>query len=160
VHTISNFLESDHKRCDGLFMQTEASVVKGQWEQAEHSFACFCQALERHMTMEENVMFPAFEKAIGSRNGPTVVLRTEHQHFRGILQRLVVSIQEQRANDFFDHTDTLRIMLQQHNLKEEGILHPMVDRILSGKEDEIIGAMDAIRASNPDPDVGAGAGAG
>lgn len=144
MHTISSYLESDHKRCDELFAQTNASVVAGQWDRAQRSFQYFCQALERHMTMEENVMFPAFEQATGSYAGPTHELRREHQHFRGILQRLDESIQGHNATDFFDHTDTLRIIMGQHNLKEEGILHPMVDRIFFGKQNEIIDAMNAI----------------
>jgi hemerythrin-like domain-containing protein len=147
VETISSYLASDHKRCDALFEQVEISIDEGKWEQAETSFQCFSQALDRHLAMEENVLFPAFEKATGSSDGPTGIMRREHQHIRAIASRLNDAVSQRNASDFFDHDDTLRILMGQHNLKEETILYFMTDRVLSDKQGVIIGAMAEIVAT-------------
>jgi hemerythrin-like domain-containing protein len=143
MDTISRYLSADHARCDALFAQLETSVGAGHWKQAETGAEGFHQALERHFRMEEDVLFPAFEQATKSSTGPTGVMRTEHQHIRIILSRLSDAVGQCDTNDFFGHADTLRIMMHQHNLKEESILYVMTDRVLAGRQDQIIDAMDA-----------------
>lgn len=143
MDTISRYLSADHARCDALFAQLETSVGAGHWKQAETEAECFQQALERHFRMEESVLFPVFEQATDNRNGPTGVMRTEHQHIRIILSRLSEAVGQRDADDFFGHADTLRIMTHQHNLKEESILYVMTDRVLAGRQDQIIDAMSA-----------------
>ena len=141
---ICDYMESDHKRCDALFEQLETSLDKQQWEQAALELSSFKQALERHFAMEENVLFVAFEQAAGNSAGPTAVMRLEHQHMRSILSRLIDAVGARDMNDFFGHADTLRIMMQQHNLKEESILYLMTDRFLAGRQGAIIEAMQAV----------------
>jgi len=144
MQTISNYLEKDHHRCDALFAQMEASIVDENWEQAERVFQAFQQALEQHLSMEERILFPAFEKAIGTCNGPTHVMRAEHQQMRNLVSLMQGAVGKHRPGEFFDHDDTLRIIMGQHNLKEEAILYAMTDRVLSGQHEQIIEAMDGI----------------
>lgn len=75
-------------------------------------------------------------------------MRLEHKYVRAIVSRLNNAVEQHDANDFFGHADILRIMLEQHHLKEETILYVMIDRILSGQQGEIIDAMDAVDAIN------------
>lgn len=144
MDTISGYLGADHTRCDNLFAQLEACVGAGKWNQADSDLERFDQSLERHFGMEEDILFPAFEQATNSTAGPTAMMRKEHALIREIVSRVARAIDLRDANDFFDHADTLRIMTQQHNLKEEGILYGMTDRILAGRQDEIIEAMRAV----------------
>lgn len=146
MKTICTYLKDDHMRCDALFEQAQASVAQGDWAQAEASFAGFCQALERHMAMEDTVLFPAFEAAIGSANGPTAGMRTEHRHIRGLVERLAESIRQRHVQYFFDHVDTFQMLMQQHNLKEEDMLYPLAERMLASRANEIIGVMNALPA--------------
>lgn len=143
MSTITAYLSNDHSRCDDLFAAAETSVSKGRWDDAAQQFAQFAEGLERHFAMEEHVLFPAFEKATGSSHGPTSVMRMEHQQIRSIMQLLHDTMAKREADDFLGHAETLNTMIQQHNMKEEGILYPMTDRMLSGGA-EIVEAMDAI----------------
>lgn len=147
METISSYMGSDHQSCDALFAQVEARIDAKNWAQAEMAFISFYQALERHFSMEEEVLFPAFEKATGSNNGPTSIMRNEHQQLRAIASLLNGSVLQQDSNDFFDHADTLRIMMEQHNLKEETILYGMTDRVLFDQRAAIIYAMAEITAT-------------
>ncbi len=146
METISSYMGSDHQSCDELFAQVEASIDAKNWTQAEATFISFYQALERHFSMEEEVLFPAFEQATGSSAGPTSIMRKEHQQLRAIASRLNGAVLQQDSNDFFDHADTLHIMMAQHNLKEETILYGMTDRVLFDQRAAIISAMAGIAA--------------
>ncbi|HJV85061.1 MAG TPA: hemerythrin domain-containing protein [Noviherbaspirillum sp.] len=142
--TISRFLGSDHKRCDDLFANTETSVSNGQWDQAATSLNEFVDAVERHFGMEEQVLFPTFEKAIGSTEGPTRVMRMEHEQMRSMMAMLKDALAKRDADDFFGHSDTFNTMVQQHNMKEETILYQMSDRVLSGQQEQLISEMSGI----------------
>ena len=144
MDTICSYLEYDHSRCDALFVQVVAYVVGRQWPHAERRFKDFEAAFTRHLTMEENIVFPAFEQVIGTAAGPTHALRLEHGQLRGLLARLTEAVEGNHVVDFFDHADAFRIVLQQHSLKEEGILYPMADRMLLEKRSELVASMAAI----------------
>jgi hemerythrin-like domain-containing protein len=147
MNTITSYLGSDHKRCDDLFADTETCVADQRWPDAENLLKGFNDALEHHFSMEEKVLFLAFEQAIGSSEGPTAVMRMEHKQIRAILAMLHEALGERNADAFFGCSETLNTMLQQHNMKEESILYLMSDRMLSGRQDEIIGAMRDIDAT-------------
>lgn len=144
MHTISHYMASDHKRCDELFADAETCVNNNDWSGAEAGLKGFTEGLERHFTMEETVLFLAFEKAIGSSDGPTSVMRMEHKQLRSILVMLNEALAKRDADSFLGYSETLNTMMQQHNMKEESILYLMTDRVLSGQHEEVISAMDRI----------------
>ncbi|QDZ28028.1 hemerythrin domain-containing protein [Noviherbaspirillum sp. UKPF54] len=147
MNTISSYLGSDHTRCDQYFIQAETQVSNGTWDQAETSLAQFIEALEHHFAMEERVMFPEFEQATGSSAGPTAVMRMEHEQLRAISALLREALTARDADSYLGHSETLNTMMQQHNMKEESILYLMADRVLAGRQEEIIGAMTGVDAT-------------
>lgn len=58
------------------------------------------------------------------------MMRYEHQQLRSLLESMRVALNEKRNNDFFGIGESMMIMLQQHNMKEEQMLYPMIDRAL------------------------------
>lgn len=147
MHTISQYLGSDHKRCDDLFATAETCVSNGDWAGADAAFIAFVDAMECHFDMEEKILFLAFEKAIGSSEGPTAVMRMEHRQIRSILEQVREAAEKRDAHGFLGYSETLNTMVQQHNMKEESILYLMTDRVLSGQVDEILVAMQSIAAT-------------
>lgn len=147
MNSIATYLGSDHQRCDEYFIQAETHVSDKQWDQAETCLAQFTEALERHFAMEEKVMFLEFERATGSSAGPTAVMRMEHQQLRAILALLREALAARDADAYLGHSDTLNTMMQQHNMKEESVLYLMADRVLSGRQEAVIGAMAGIDAT-------------
>ncbi|HJV50973.1 MAG TPA: hemerythrin domain-containing protein [Noviherbaspirillum sp.] len=147
MNTIATYLGSDHQRCDEYFIQAETHVSNNEWEQAATCLGQFVEALERHFAMEEKVMFLEFEKATGSSAGPTAVMRMEHQQLRAIVALLREALEARDADAYLGHSDTLNTMMQQHNMKEESVLYLMADRVLSGQQEAIIGAMTGIDAA-------------
>lgn len=144
MHTVTDYMSTDHKHCDDVFAALENSVKNGRWDAAAETFKDFIEAMQAHFMMEEEVLFPAFEQATGSSAGPTAVMRGEHQQMRDIFVELRDAFEQRNPDEFSGVADTLNIMLQQHNMKEEGILYPMTDRVLANTREEVLDAMNKL----------------
>lgn len=138
---ISEFLTADHGACDHAFIEAEASVAQGQWNQAKDLLQRFCFATQRHFRREEQVLFPAFEAATGQAGGPTEIMRSEHEQMRQILEALQQALREKNREKFLGEADTLLSLMQQHNLKEENILYRMADQLLARQSDLLLEQM-------------------
>jgi len=91
--------------------------------------------------MEETVLFPAFEAATGMTMGPTRMMRLEHAQMRELFGQMNAALTNRAARDFAGSAETLLVLMQQHNMKEENILYPMCDRSLSGQVDSLSAAL-------------------
>jgi hemerythrin-like domain-containing protein len=128
--TLHDYLAAEHRACDAHYLQAEAHITDRDWEAASDAFGRFACALEQHLHCEEALLFPAVERLMGSGAGPTAVMRMEHGHIRLLVQRMADAIDAHDANACFDHADSLRILMHQHNLKEENVLYPTALHLL------------------------------
>lgn len=142
--TISDFLAPDHKRCDELFAAAESAASRGEWDAAAKAFIDFRDALHHHFAMEEDVMFPAFENRTGMRQGPTAVMRNEHRQMKDLLDQLGHAMETTDGAAFLGDADTLLILMQQHNVKEEQMLYRMADQALLSDLPQLLERMRAI----------------
>ena len=144
MSTVLEFLGNDHRACDDLFASAEAAAAQGRWDDARGLFARFDAAMVRHLAMEEEVLFPAFEARTGMRSGPTEVMRMEHAQMRDLLRDMADAVATQNQGRFLGLSETLNMLMQQHNLKEENMLYPMSDQVLAGERDDLVRAMEAV----------------
>ncbi len=125
------FFTKDHRDCDSVWSEVEAAADAGDEGAARDAWTRFSEALQRHLRMEEEVLFPAFEQATGMhQGGPTFVMRSEHEQMRGLLSQMAALLEAGDLDQLLDQGDTLLMLIQQHNAKEEGMLYPMADRAL------------------------------
>jgi iron-sulfur cluster repair protein YtfE (RIC family) len=141
--TILEFLGSDHHACDNLFASAEDAVARNDWDSARSVFGQFQAAMARHLAMEEDVLFPAFENRTGMRAGPTEVMRMEHAQMRDLLEEMARAVAAGDQDRYLGLSETLNMLMQQHNLKEENMLYPMSDRVLGADSTSVIQAMEA-----------------
>jgi len=141
---ILDYLGGDHRACDDLFASAEAAVAQKNWGNARSLFDRFQAAMVHHLRMEEEVLFPAFETRTGNTMGPTYVMRTEHEQIRALLQDMARAALESDHNGYLGLSETLNMLLQQHNLKEENMLYPMSDQVLAADCEALIRNMDAV----------------
>jgi len=128
---ITSALHEHHKHCDNDFATAEEAAQRGDWASCALSFARFRDEMLVHFGIEEDTLFPAFESQTGMTGGPTDVMRGEHAQMRRLLLQMEEAQAQHNADDFGGTADTLLIMMQQHNMKEENILYPMCDDALS-----------------------------
>ncbi len=127
---IKEFMAQDHKDCDLLFTKAENAAAKDDWGTASQAFTEFVKAMERHLGIEEQVLFPAFEEETGMATGPTEMMRMEHEQMRTLFAEMKDAMEQQDSDNYLGAAETLLIMMQQHNIKEEQILYNIMDQRL------------------------------
>jgi len=143
MQTITEYLSAGHRHCDDLFAEAEAAAAKNDLAAAQAGFIVFRQEMEHHLSKEENIMFPAFEQATGSSMGPTSVMRMEHEQMRGLFAEMRAALDAKDTSTYAGLSETLLVLMQQHNFKEEQMLYQMADHTLDDRED-IIRQMEAL----------------
>ena len=135
--TLVEFFTRDHRGCDERWVEVENAIEGGDAGAIRSGWEIFNRAQRHHLEIEEQVMFPAFESATGMTNGPTMVMRTEHEQMRGLLNQMASAMVDGIYQEVLDLGDTLLMLVQQHNQKEEGMLYPMAQQALSSNWPEL-----------------------
>lgn len=146
--SIREFMSKDHKFCDEGFAEFENAVVKGNMDVANVAFVKMQKEFEKHFEMEEKTLFPEFDAKNGMSCGPTEVMRREHEQIRFNIAMIKKALESNNKNQILGACESLNILTQQHNSKEEQILYPMCDQVLSNEANELIGKMGALRSGN------------
>jgi iron-sulfur cluster repair protein YtfE (RIC family) len=143
--TISQYLTADHRHCDALMDAAERDAAAHRWDDAAESIHQFARCLGLHLAREEQVLFPAIEGVTGTDTGPTRMMRVEHESMLDLVSELQEAVGDRDGERLRGGIDTLLILLQQHNLKEERILYPLAEQLL-GAGEEVVLAMQRVAA--------------
>ena len=133
MENIRDLMAADHRQCDDCFVAVERSVARAAWSDADAEFGRLRDAMLRHFDAEEAILFPAFEARTGMSMGPTRVMRGEHDQMRELLVAAKFALDARDEDDYSGTAETLLIMMQQHNMKEENVLYPMCDQQLAAQ---------------------------
>ncbi len=143
MQTIAKYMSTDHRACDEAFAIAEQAVLASNWNDAETAFNKFRTELARHFRMEEEQLFPALVSA-GGPGGPVQVMHMEHAQMNTLVEQMASTVACHDAQGYGGLSETLLIVMQQHNLKEEQILYPIADNILSAQREALLGRMQAV----------------
>ena len=140
MEPVSSIMTHQHRVCDEHFARMENAVSASDWELVEKHWALFNNSMLEHFSNEEELLFPAFESRTGNSQGPTQVMRMEHKQMRSLLDGLQQAVENRYAEQVLGVADTIMLMIQQHNMKEEQILYPMIDNAVDAA-DEVVGQL-------------------
>lgn len=140
--TIRTFMTDDHRHCDDLFAEAEQAIASSNAQAAIAAFGHFRLATLAHFDSEEKTLFPTFEAKTGMTMGPTQVMRMEHAQMRTLLDEARDALAAGNQDDYLGIAETLLIMMQQHNMKEENVLYPMCDQHLQGETPELLARLE------------------
>lgn len=103
----------------------------------------FVQHLTPHSEREEGVLFPMMAKYIGREAGPIAVMEYEHDQAKLHLETFLAKtahlngeIKGKEAKDLAELVNQAYFILTEHFSKEENVLFPMAERMLSDEEKE------------------------
>lgn len=130
MQKLAEFMTADHKACDARFALAEQAAYANNWSEADTAFSGFRAAMAHHFSLEEDTLFPAL-LAAGGPGGPVQMMVMEHKQMNGLLDEMAAVLARKDAKGYSGLAETLLIVLQQHNLKEEQILYPLAERLLS-----------------------------
>lgn len=143
MKTITDFMAADHTACDNEFARAEEAALADDWSEAESAFNKFRDDMAHHFKMEEEVLFPALKSA-GGPAGPVHVMLMEHAQIKELLKQMAEAVAQKNASSYGGLSETLLIVMQQHNHKEENILYGMADDILADQREALLGRMQAV----------------
>jgi hemerythrin-like domain-containing protein len=129
--TIGECLGQDHRRIDKLLADLCAMVGDSELERADHSMGDFDAALRRHIRIEEDLLFPLVESRFA---WPVAMMKREHREIFGWTEELKDSLARLERGPASTALAELTQIFGQHHVKEEEILYPAIDRVLSADE--------------------------
>jgi len=144
METISSFLTHDHRACDEEFASMENAVASENWDEAQEKFNKFTGDLLHHFDMEEKIMFPTFEEKTNMTCGPTQVMRMEHDQMRNVVAQMKADVESKNKDHFFGLSESLMMLMQQHNMKEEQMLYAMADAHLGADSATVVEEMKGL----------------
>lgn len=135
---LAEFFEQDHRDCDARWADVEELLDTEDIEAALPAWRKYLAGMQRHIAMEEEILFPAFEEASGIHDaGPTDVMRLEHQQIRTLLGEIDEIIGAGDCERALEVGDTLLMLIQTHSAREEEVLYPMAQNLLAGNWNEL-----------------------
>lgn len=143
---IGEHMTRHHRHCDDVFDRAEDRASAADWPGVEHEGGAFLNAMERHIDIEEDLLFPAFEKATGMTRGPTQVMRSEHEELRKLFAQMRTAIESKDCAQYQAVAQALLDLLRLHNSKEEGMLYPMLDQVLHAEASTLLTRLEAATA--------------
>lgn len=130
--SISDFFEKDHDRVDVLF-RDYLNLKHANFAEAKKNFVAFKHGLEKHIAWEKDFLFPLFQNKTGIIEGPILVLEEEHRQILRMLQQINLRIQRNDISSNRSEHDLI-VILGHHTVKEENVLYPVLDHLLTVDE--------------------------
>lgn len=143
MSNIKEFLTNDHRECDETFAQMEDAVANNS-DDALLKFEKFYDDLNNHFSMEEIVLFQALVQVSDIANNPAKLMEMEHEQMRELLSKMRNALEQKDKDKFFSASETLMILMQQHNMKEEQILYNLAQQHLEDDAEHIISRMRSV----------------
>ena len=76
--------------------------------------------------------------------GPTQVMRSEHVQMRQLFREMTDCLGRGDGKQFLGLSESLLIMMQQHNAKEEQVLYPMADNVLNEDTESLLARLESV----------------
>ena len=143
MSNIKEFLTNDHRECDEMFAEMEDAVASNS-DNALLKFENFYDDLNNHFSMEEIVLFQALVQVSDIENNPAKLMEMEHEQMRELLSKMRKALEQKDKERFFSASETLMILMQQHNMKEEQILYTLAQRHLEDDAEHLISRMRSV----------------
>jgi len=132
-----NWLVHEHSLYEDLLSRCTEAIEIEDWKSADMLFGRMVSHLKRHMAMEEEVLYPAYEAAAHAPQGPTGALREEHDHIVRLITDMARVIKTRDSDYVLECMTHLEKQMIKHHEKEEDLFLPMASHILEASRDEI-----------------------
>jgi hemerythrin-like domain-containing protein len=122
MSSISEAFARDHRRLEQALEASMMHVRAARWDAAAGAFAAFRRGIERHMEVEEQVLFPAVER--GTETPLTAILRKGHRDLRIFFDEIDDALQARDVEEYERIAASMQALLAHHDETEEVELYP------------------------------------
>ncbi len=137
MSSTDNWLTHEHSLYENLLSECTEAIGIEDWGTADSLFKKMVVHLKRHIAVEEEVLYPAYEAATHAPQGPTGALREEHDHIVRLIMDMARVIKTKDSDYVLECLAHLERQMIKHHEKEEDIFLPMASHILDARRDEI-----------------------
>jgi hemerythrin-like domain-containing protein len=143
----SSFLDllGIHQRLEGLFLDHQTAVVGLELGRAGEMLEVFMTGLLSHMHDEEEFLIPIYEARTSEVPGGAVELfLSEHKKMKGFVAEFKDALGQMKGQEgtplkhsvirLLDRESIYKQLAQHHQLREQNILYPWLDRVTSDTE--------------------------
>ena len=138
MNSTDNWLVHEHSLYEDLLSQCQEAVEIENWDGVDRIFNDLVTHLKRHMALEEEVLYPAYEAAPHAPQGPTTALREEHSAIVRLVRDMAQIIRTRNSEHMLECLAQLEYRMIKHHEKEEDIFLPMASHILESSRDELL----------------------
>ncbi len=147
MNSTDNWLVHEHSLYEDLLSECHDTVENEDWESVNLIFSQLVMHLKRHIALEEEVLYPAYESAPHAPQGPTTALREEHSTIIRMIQDMAPVIKSRNSEHVLECLAHLENQMIKHHEKEEDIFLPMASHILNASHDELLRKLSEFDAS-------------
>ena len=132
MEEISEFMKTDHGELDDVFESFRMAREK-ESRGAKALLAQLRKGLSKHISMEEEVLFPLVgEKKVGRNYVSVADLNDQHKRIKELLAQIDKDFSGGRTTD--DSEAELEQILVAHDIIEERTIYPWIERHVKGTE--------------------------
>ncbi len=128
--SVGEYLQQDHRRLDAMLGEVEWLASRGLFNKANERFQELRCGLERHVHIEEEIVFRKYEAITHVRNGPTRRMRLEHQQIRQAIEQVDHELAAGNAVGVQEAIALFERLTDEHDRTEEHVVYPAIDRAL------------------------------
>jgi hemerythrin-like domain-containing protein len=132
-----------HKALDELFLQHQEALLAQDFPLARERLAAYERELRLHMRLEEEQLFPIYQRGEPVPGGAVELFAAEHRKMLDLLSRFRDELAqlEQGTGDrkrgiirLLDHEAVYKHLAEHHDLRERNILYPTLDQVATEGE--------------------------
>ncbi len=138
MNSTDNWLVHEHALYEDLLARSQGAADTEDWETVDRVISELVTHLKRHMALEEEVLYPAFEATPHAPQGPTRALRDEHGNIVRLIRDTARVIRTRDSDHVHECLVELERLMIKHHEKEEDIFLPMASHILNASRDELL----------------------
>jgi len=147
MNPTDNWLVHEHSLYEELLSRCREAAETEDWGSVDRVVHELVAHLKRHMALEEEVLFPAYEATPHAPQGPTTALREEHANIVRLIRDTAQVIRTRDSDHVLECLAQLEYHMIKHHEKEEDIFLPMASHILNSSRDELLRELEAFDAS-------------
>ncbi len=117
MRVVAGFLEAGCDAIDGLLADARMLARERLPGAARSALSQLGRRLDRHLRLDERVVFPMVEEQSGSRRA-TAALRREHARLRALVEEADAAVERRNPKAFLHTTAVLADRLRRHHRRE------------------------------------------
>ena len=119
------WLFHEHSGTEELLRECVEDAEMYSWDDCDTNFKALVEGLKEHIAMEEEVVFPAYERLTDLPQDPIKALRAEHDEIVRLLRDILIILKTRDADHIVESIQPLETVLTSHHEKEEDFFLPL-----------------------------------